>query len=83
MGETNTVRLARVRRNYTTHTRNANLWPSWRRIKGPPHVMEHARLGAWGLVISMPTRGQAQEESPMCIAEYLLPLKKPLGKNLL
>ena len=45
--------------------------------------MEHAGLGAHGLVISMPTYGQAQESSPLCIAKYLLPLKEPLGKNLL
>ena len=43
--------------------------------------MEHAGLGAWGLVISMPTCGQAQEGLPLCISEYILPPKEHLGKN--
>ena len=38
-------------------------------------------MGALELVMSMPTRGQAQEGSPLCIAEYLLPPKERLGKN--
>ena len=33
------------------------------------------------VVMSMPTRGQAQEGSPLCLTSYLFPPKERLGKN--
>ncbi len=50
---------------------------------GPTSRRGARGVGCLGLVMSMPTRGQAQEGLPVCIAEYLFPPKEPLGKNLL